>query len=609
VLGGLATLAAAACGSKAGAAAPLAPAVQEGPATATAEATAVPVPIPSEAPAPTPPPEPTLAPLPVEQIVQPFFSADGSKVLFYDQDSAAGRASGTWSVDPATGSVVRERPQWGNYVAQGSLVVAARPSRRDTYVLHTPSGREWALPTTNGTVFTPDGTWVAYSVAAQGQPGGAPAGPGQGLTGRAAAFALSAIVVSWADGQEARRVQLPINGSVLSWLPAPDGDPHARLLLNGRRAEKDDPSLWAYDLRDRTLIELGRSYRLAGILPSPDGTWIAHVAMWNEDGEQNGLWATRTDGSFRRRVDLVGGCRWTADNRLIVIPHRASTQATHEVWQVDPATGSAHRLIDPAKLPFRVANYDWDVSPDGTKLAFVSADDKRLWHLSLPSGMVPPGDGPLPEIPAPPAAGTGGKPYRLPFSAAPGPHTWYVTNWYGVTTGGYRGRNSTYAQGQGIHFGIDFATRCGTPVVAVAPGRVIAVDGDYGSPPHNVVIQLDDGNIAMYGHLVERTRHVEPGQRVQPGQVVGNTGDSIAPYNCTRNPHLHLEIRKQGRAVATNPVPFFDTNWQDASLGVYPGPRFERDLDNPRKNQFIDDQPDIWFGGPIITNFTRPWPP
>jgi murein DD-endopeptidase MepM/ murein hydrolase activator NlpD len=211
-------------------------------------------------------------------------------------------------------------------------------------------------------------------------------------------------------------------------------------------------------------------------------------------------------------------------------------------------------------------------------------------------------------MPAPPDPGTNGKPYRLPFTTPSSHSAWYIAQWYGLTTGGYRGRNSTYVQGQGIHFGIDFATAYGTPVVAIAPGTVIAVDGDYGSPPHNVVIRLDDGNIAMYGHLFERTRHVKVGDRVTAGQVVGNTGDSIAPYDGTRNPHLHLEIRKQGRAVATNPVPFFDVNWDDLPLGVWPGPRFEKNLDAPKANQFLDDQPDIWFGGPLIDSFARPWP-
>jgi len=380
-------------------------------------------------------------------------------------------------------------------------------------------------------------------------------------------------------------------------------------LVSGRRADKDDPSLWAFDLRDRTLIELVRSKRLTGILPSPDGTWVAYVAMWNADSNQNGVWVTRSDGSAQRRLDLVGSYRWTQDNRLLAMPARASAADSHQLWEIIPDTGAARRLLDPAAVPFRVSNGDWDASPDGRQIVFVSADDKGLWHLSVPAGL-PAAEGvPLPQLRAPAAPGSNGKPYRLPFTPPPGYASWYISQWYGVTTGGYRGRNSTYVQGQGIHFGIDFATAFGTPVVAVAPGTVIAVDGDYGSPPHNVVIRLDDGNIAMYGHLRERSPYVVAGQRVDPGQVVGNSGDSIAPFDGTRNPHLHLEIRKQGRAVATNLLPLFDANWDDLPLGVWPGPRFEKNLDNPKANQFPDDQPDIWFGGPIISNFARAWPP
>jgi murein DD-endopeptidase MepM/ murein hydrolase activator NlpD len=335
--------------------------------------------------------------------------------------------------------------------------------------------------------------------------------------------------------------------------------------------------------------------------------------MWNRDPAEDGLWVARTDGSLKQRVELVGSYRWTFDNRLIVIPVRASAQDPHQVWVALPDSGFARPLLDPTGPQFRVSNFDWDCSSQGSSLCFVSAEDKALWLLEDVAALRVPLPQQLearpPTIPTPAPTGTRAKPYCLPFATAPGPSTWYVAQWYGVTTGGYRGRSSTYAQGQGIHFGIDFATACGTEAVAVAAGRVIAVDGNFGSPPHNVVLQLFDGNIAMYGHLVERTRHVAEGQTVEPGQVVGNTGDSIAPYNCTRNPHLHLEIRKQGRAVATNPVPYFDANWDDLSLGVWPGPRFERDLDNPRRYQFLDDQPDITFGGPILTNFPHPWPP
>src|SRR5438093_13173203 len=107
---------------------------------------------------PAPPPAPSLVDLGVDGIVQPVWSGEGDRVLFYDQPAPG--QGGTWSVDPATGAVARERGQWGYFVANGTLLVTPRPAptQRDTYVLHLPSGREWTLATTNSTLFSWDGT-------------------------------------------------------------------------------------------------------------------------------------------------------------------------------------------------------------------------------------------------------------------------------------------------------------------------------------------------------------------------------------------------------------------------------------------------------------------
>jgi murein DD-endopeptidase MepM/ murein hydrolase activator NlpD len=553
--------------------------------------------VPPPAPAPPPAPRPSLVDLGVERLVQPQWAGEGDRILLYDQPQPG--MGGTWAVDPVTGQRSRERAQWGSFAARGTLQVTPRPAQRDTLVLHLPSGREWALPTSSGTLFSPDGTVVAYNSAAPTQGGGG-GGPNN--------FQTTTLTVSGADGQGPRRLPLPLNASPVAFLPGADGTPNARLLLSGRRSRQDWPALWVLDVRSGALVDFARSRRLVGLLPSPDGTWLAYVAMWNPDPSQNGLWVTRTDGSERRRIDLLGGYRWTADNRLFLIPVRPAGAEGHEVWEVTPASGESRRLTDATQTPFRVTNYDWDLSPDGTTIVFVSDETRRLTSLVLPRGLHP-APGTPPSGPPAPAPGSAARPYRLPFASAPGPGGWYLAQWYGVTTGGYRGRNSAYRQGQGIHFGIDFAAPLGTPVVAMGPGRVIAIDGGYGSPPHNLVIQLADGNQAMYGHLLEASRHVQVGQAVEAGQVVGNTGDSSSPYDGFGNPHLHLEIRKRGRAVATNPVPLGEAIWDDLGLGTFPGPRFQRDLDNPRSHQFPDDQPDIWFGGPVITNFARPWPP
>src|SRR5688500_206261 len=276
--------------------------------------------------APAPAPRPSLIELGVEQIVQPFWAGEGDRVLYYDQPAAG--QGGTWRVDPATGKIERERPQWGSYVARGTLLVTPRPTQRDTHVLHLPSGREWSLATTNGGTFSPDGSMVTYSAAAAAQPG-QPTPGGQGN------FSTTTLMVSWADGQQAVRHALPINASPVGWVRGADGTPNGRLLLSGRRARLHNTSFWLYSPNDKKLDELSQtsSRRIIGTHVSPDGEWVAYYAAWNQDAGQNGLWAMKTDGSVRRKLAFNGSYRWTADGRLIVIPNRVSGSESHEVWE------------------------------------------------------------------------------------------------------------------------------------------------------------------------------------------------------------------------------------------------------------------------------------
>ena len=76
--------------------------------------------------------------------------------------------------------------------------------------------------------------------------------------------------------------------------------------------------------------------------------------------------------------------RWRDDGRLLVVPLDL-TQAVHQLWEVQAATGEAYPLTDRASTPFKIANGDWSVSPDGQRIAFVSASDGNIWLLELPS--------------------------------------------------------------------------------------------------------------------------------------------------------------------------------------------------------------------------------
>jgi murein DD-endopeptidase MepM/ murein hydrolase activator NlpD len=220
-----------------------------------------------------------------------------------------------------------------------------------------------------------------------------------------------------------------------------------------------------------------------------------------------------------------------------------------------------------------------------------------LFSILLPRGQAQA----LPSAQEPPP------PFRLPFSASPGPSTWLLVQPYGNTTSAYYQRATTYRAGQGLHFGVDFSARCGTPIVAIGDGIVAKVDAAYhGSAPHNLMIDHSNGYASFYGHLLERP-DLTPGQPVTQGQEVALVGDP--DETCTSRPHLHLEIRNVGSYnQAYNPIPLIAADWDTIALTGSVQRGFARDLSEPRRWQFLDDQPDVFFGGGLVNDYPNPWP-
>ncbi len=98
------------------------------------------------------------------------------------------------------------------------------------------------------------------------------------------------------------------------------------------------------------------------------------------------------------------------------------------------------------------------------------------------------------------------------------------------------------ATGPEVHRGIDIAVSEGTPIRAAGGGLVVGAtfDAEYGM---YVLIQHPNGHETMYGHASRLL--VEPGQHIEPGQIIalaGSTGRSTAP-------HLHFELRQEGKLI------------------------------------------------------------
>jgi septal ring factor EnvC (AmiA/AmiB activator) len=90
--------------------------------------------------------------------------------------------------------------------------------------------------------------------------------------------------------------------------------------------------------------------------------------------------------------------------------------------------------------------------------------------------------------------------------------------------------------------GIGIAAPQGTAVRALADGEVMLADaiGTYGL---TVILQHGGGDYSVYGSLLDAS--VAKGDRVSQGQPIGTVGRADPDME----PHLHLEIRPQGRAM------------------------------------------------------------
>lgn len=99
-----------------------------------------------------------------------------------------------------------------------------------------------------------------------------------------------------------------------------------------------------------------------------------------------------------------------------------------------------------------------------------------------------------------------------------------------------------------LHTGMDLGVPSGTPVYAMAEGRVIL--SQYSDSWGNyVIIYHGNGISSLYAHFSKRL--VSVGETVKAGQQIGLSGST----GWSTGPHLHFEIRKDGTPI--DPTPYY----------------------------------------------------
>ncbi|HRZ04756.1 MAG TPA: M23 family metallopeptidase [Candidatus Competibacteraceae bacterium] len=115
-------------------------------------------------------------------------------------------------------------------------------------------------------------------------------------------------------------------------------------------------------------------------------------------------------------------------------------------------------------------------------------------------------------------------------------------------------------------YAVDLSLPLGTPVRAARAGVIMEVAGDFfdgGADPkyqtqaNAVRVLHEDGTMAVYAHLHPDSIRVSPGQRVERGAWLANSGNT----GFSTGPHLHFAIqRNAGMELVSIPFKFAGAN-------------------------------------------------
>jgi murein DD-endopeptidase MepM/ murein hydrolase activator NlpD len=117
----------------------------------------------------------------------------------------------------------------------------------------------------------------------------------------------------------------------------------------------------------------------------------------------------------------------------------------------------------------------------------------------------------------------------------------------GRRTSPYGYRNHPILGVRKLHTGIDVAASSGTSIRAAGDGTVIFA-GRWGGYGNCVIIDHGGGTATLYGHCSRLG--VTQEQKVTQGQVIAYVGST----GLSTGPHLHFEVRRDGRPV--DPAPY-----------------------------------------------------
>ena len=304
--------------------------------------------------------------------VQPFFSPDGSRVLYLDKPSADA-PTGLWGVTttqplaaPPLAAPAFFSARLGPFNADMSLNAFLENGR--TVVERAADGQQWVID--NGgrrVLFSPDNTRIAWVVSEES--GNFDVRKGD-------------VYLANVDGSDPRLVISLYGGGVQGWF-----HDSARMLVSGKANRSDVTStLSILNLADGSLTKLIDVERSRAMLISPDDRTLAYYVSQATDESQDGMYLLdlTKQGAQPMRVDFFGAYRWCSANALYYIPMQPDAPS-QSLWRFDVTTLQSTPVVTAsADSPFHISNGDWDLARDGAHVVYVNASDHNIWLVTLP---------------------------------------------------------------------------------------------------------------------------------------------------------------------------------------------------------------------------------
>lgn len=356
--------------------------------SATPAATATPSPEPAATqppdtptPAATPTPSPTPTPR-IRQLTQgdcctrPFWASD-TEIRFIDRDPETGQ-TGVWAIDVSR-DVERPAPTFvtdrlGITSPTGRYFAYPDRSTGLAVIEEVETGDSWTLDLNeNAPNFTPDGERLLWVDVDPDVP-----------------FEERTLDLRLADvrGENAQRIQVGRRGSVVAWLD------EETLLLSLFENEAGDSrfaieqtTLARYSLADGSITELLQIPRPRGLDLNPSGTALVYYSAFNEDPADNGVWyvdLTAPDPA-PRALPILGSYQWRDDRTLVYVPFDPEAES-HFFYSFDVVSGETRQLTSEAQPRLKIANGDWSLSPDGSRIVLVASKPPELdgiWLVEL----------------------------------------------------------------------------------------------------------------------------------------------------------------------------------------------------------------------------------